>query len=181
MPREPRATPRTMASDHQMPSHNLAHFRRAELCHSVFPHFPLPRRTGAGCTCEEERASESRGSHKSPAQQASGCLRARDRQGNIGRGGRGWGAGGVWVPKVCVPKIAQQDFPNCKFRFFPRWLLWWGGGGGWCSGFHVSTVGGANWPLATLTPFSSAVHSGLRGGGGSRGGSAPSYYGAQPF
>ena len=30
------------------------------------------------------------------------------------------GGGGVWDPKVCVPKMAQSEFPNCKFRFFPR-------------------------------------------------------------
>ena len=40
------------------------------------------------------------------------------------------GGGGVWDPKVCVPEMARQDFPNGKFRFFPRWPLWsWGGGG----------------------------------------------------
>ena len=39
------------------------------------------------------------------------------------------GRGGVWNPKVCVPKMARQEFPFCKFWFFPRWSLWsWGGG-----------------------------------------------------
>ena len=42
----------------------------------------------------------------------------------------GGGGEGVWDPKVCVPKRARPDFPNCKFRFFPRWSLWSGGGGG---------------------------------------------------
>ena len=28
-----------------------------------------------------------------------------------------------------VPKMARPDFPNCKFRFFPRCSLWSGGGG----------------------------------------------------
>ena len=31
-------------------------------------------------------------------------------------------------PKFCVPKMAQQDFPNGTFHFFPRWSLWSGGG-----------------------------------------------------
>ena len=26
--------------------------------------------------------------------------------------------------------MAQSDFPDCKFRFFPQWSLWFGGGGG---------------------------------------------------
>ena len=43
-------------------------------------------------------------------------------------GGEG-GEGGVWDPKVCVPKMARPDFPSRKFRFFPRWSLWSGGGG----------------------------------------------------
>ena len=30
------------------------------------------------------------------------------------------GGGGVWDPKVCVPKMARSDLPNCKLRFFPR-------------------------------------------------------------
>ena len=29
------------------------------------------------------------------------------------------GGGGVWDPKFCEPKMAQQDFPYWKFRFFP--------------------------------------------------------------
>ena len=45
-----------------------------------------------------------------------GCVRKR-------------GVGG-WYPKVCVPKMAQSDFPNGKSRFLPRWSLWSGGGGG---------------------------------------------------
>ena len=50
----------------------------------------------------------------------------------------GWGRnvleqriGGEGGANVRVPKMAQSDFPNGKFRFFPRWSLWsWGGGGG---------------------------------------------------
>ena len=43
------------------------------------------------------------------------------------------GGVGVWglgpKKKFCVPKMARQVFPSCKFRFFPRWSLWsWGGG-----------------------------------------------------
>ena len=30
-----------------------------------------------------------------------------------------WGGGGVWNPKVCVPKIAQINISLCKFHFFP--------------------------------------------------------------
>ena len=40
------------------------------------------------------------------------------------RGGGGLG------PKICVPKMVRQDFPNGKFRFFPRRSLWSGGAGG---------------------------------------------------
>ena len=36
--------------------------------------------------------------------------------------------GGPLDPKVGVPKMAQQDFPGCKFRVFPRQSLWSGGG-----------------------------------------------------
>ena len=39
----------------------------------------------------------------------------------------GVGGEGVWNPKVCVPKMARQDFPSCEFHFFPRWSLWSGG------------------------------------------------------
>ena len=28
---------------------------------------------------------------------------------------------------MCVTTMAQQDFPNGKFRFLPRWSLWSGG------------------------------------------------------
>ena len=42
-------------------------------------------------------------------------------------GGWAWGRDvlqeGVRDLKVCVPKMAQQDFPNGKFRFFPLWSL----------------------------------------------------------
>ena len=57
--------------------------------------------------------------------------------GGGGRGqGRGGGRGGVWDPKVWVPKRARSSFPDCNFRVFPRWSLWSGGGGGpWgCAG-----------------------------------------------
>ena len=41
-----------------------------------------------------------------------------------------WGGGG-WDPKICVPKMAQPDFPDRKFRSFPTMvILVWGGGGG---------------------------------------------------
>ena len=46
---------------------------------------------------------------------------------------QGWAERGcceVWDPKVCVPKMAQPDFPDCKFRFFPRWSLRSGGSRG---------------------------------------------------
>ena len=32
---------------------------------------------------------------------------------------------------MCVSTMAQPDFPNGKFRFFPRWSLWSGAGGGY--------------------------------------------------
>ena len=52
--------------------------------------------------------------------------------GEVVQGGRRGGGegGGVWAPKVCVPKMARSDFPNGKFRFFTRWSLGSGGGGG---------------------------------------------------
>ena len=42
--------------------------------------------------------------------------------------------GGVWDPKVCIPKMARSDVPDCEFCFFfPRWSPWSererGGGG----------------------------------------------------
>ena len=40
----------------------------------------------------------------------------------------GVGGGGVWDPKVCVPKMAQSDFPGFECRPFPRWSLWYWGG-----------------------------------------------------
>ena len=45
-----------------------------------------------------------------------------ERSVGLGRGEEGWD------PKLCVPKMAQQDFPDCKFRFFPLWSLWCGEG-----------------------------------------------------
>ena len=47
-----------------------------------------------------------------------------------GGGGLLSGGEGVWQPKVCVPKPARPDFPNCKLRCFPRWSLWSGRGVG---------------------------------------------------
>ena len=44
------------------------------------------------------------------------------------------GGGGVWDPKVCVPKMARQDCPNGKLRFFRRRSLWSVGGGGGVQG-----------------------------------------------
>ena len=38
--------------------------------------------------------------------------------------------GGVWVPKVCVPKMARSDFPNGKLRSFPAVVTSVRGGGG---------------------------------------------------
>ena len=40
------------------------------------------------------------------------------------------GGGGSGTQKLCVLKMAQPDFPNGKFRVFPRWSLGSGGGGG---------------------------------------------------
>ena len=37
--------------------------------------------------------------------------------------------GGVWDPNICVPKMARSDFPDGKFRFFPRWSFSSGGEG----------------------------------------------------
>ena len=52
-----------------------------------------------------------------------------------------WGGGGeVWDPKVCVPKMAQPDFPSCEFRCFPRQSLWSGGGGGLGAGLQLVTL-----------------------------------------
>ena len=48
-----------------------------------------------------------------------------DWQGCASKGGGGSGT------KFCVPKMAESDFPDYRFRCFPRWSLWsvWGGGG----------------------------------------------------
>ena len=54
-----------------------------------------------------------------------------------GRGGKG--GGGVGTRKTCVPKMAQPDFPDGKFRFSPRCSLWSRGGGG-CVTFRQVAV-----------------------------------------
>ena len=51
------------------------------------------------------------------------------RGGGGGGAGMYWKGGGVWDRKVCVPKMAQSDFSNGKFRLFSRGSLWSGGGG----------------------------------------------------
>ena len=45
---------------------------------------------------------------------------------------KGWmgGGGRCRKPRICVPKMARSDFPDCKFCFLPRWSLWSGKGGG---------------------------------------------------
>ena len=37
------------------------------------------------------------------------------------KGVRGWR--GVWCPKIWVPKMARQESPDGKLRFFPPWPL----------------------------------------------------------
>ena len=61
-------------------------------------------------------------------------------------------AGGVWDPKICVPKMARPDFPFCKFRFFPRWSLWSGGAGGGSRG------GGGGPPPPAMWGHSNTSH-----------------------
>ena len=40
------------------------------------------------------------------------------------------GGGGLWDPKVCAPKMARSDFPDCILGFFPTTVtLVWGKGG----------------------------------------------------
>ena len=43
------------------------------------------------------------------------------------------GGGGVWNPKVCVPKIIQINISFRKFHFshYEIWVRGWGGGGGY--------------------------------------------------
>ena len=54
------------------------------------------------------------------------------------------GEGGLG--RISVPKMAPADFPNCKFRVFPRWSLWFGAGG--------SSGGGAYPPASCgVQPF----------------------------
>ena len=60
-----------------------------------------------------------------PSRPPEGCLRT-GAQGQIGREE----GGGVRDPKFCPPEMARPDFPNGRFRFFPRWSLWSGVGGG---------------------------------------------------
>ena len=65
------------------------------------------------------------------------------------------GGGGVWDPKVCVPKMARQDF-TCKFRFFPPQSLRSGGRG-------VQGGGGGNPPPPMVYGH---CNTSLGGGGG---------------
>ena len=60
-----------------------------------------------------------------------GCWDVLEESGGGGQGciRREWGGGGVLGPKSACPKMARPDFPNGKFRFFPKWSLWSGGGG----------------------------------------------------
>ena len=57
--------------------------------------------------------------------------------------------------KVCVPKMAPPDFPNRKFRFFPRWSLWSEGGG-------VQGAGGGAFLLRTAIQIPRPLLSKLR-------------------
>ena len=41
----------------------------------------------------------------------------------------GIGGGGVWDPQVCVPNMAQHNFPDCKCCFFPAMVTLVRGGG----------------------------------------------------
>ena len=44
------------------------------------------------------------------------------------------GGGGVWNPKLCVPKMAQPDFLICKCQFFSMMVTLVGGQGGGSGG-----------------------------------------------
>ena len=71
--------------------------------------------------------------------------------------------GGIWDPKVCVPKMARSDFPNGKFRFFPRWSLWSGGKGGPSGGLGAR---GGRLPTVPMRPPPPAICQNSGGGGG---------------
>ena len=114
----------------------------------------------AGHGLGEQRLAGPRGAHEDgavgdlgpQAREALGVLRrARVRDVVEERGG-----GGVWDPKVCVPKMADQIFPMGNFVFFPRWSLWSAGGG------RVVQGGGAPplllWCTAVLIHHSPPPH-----------------------
>ena len=60
----------------------------------------------------------------------------------------------VWDPKACVPEMVRSDFPDGKFRCFPRWSLWFGAGGGGGvppSSYGVRPLPGDHRPLGQNT------------------------------
>ena len=54
------------------------------------------------------------------------------------------GGGGVWNPKVCVPKKAQIDISFCKFPFFPTMKS--GSWGGLAQGLGGWVLGAGGYP-----------------------------------
>ena len=64
---------------------------------------------------------------KNPQRQKEDSLPTRQPSSDLPQ--REEGGGGGWDPKVCIPKMAQQDFPSCNFRVFPSRPLWSGEGG----------------------------------------------------
>ena len=54
--------------------------------------------------------------------------------------------GGLWDPKVCAPKMARSDFPDCKLGFFPTTvtLVWGKGGPQGGGGTYLSVHGHSN-------------------------------------
>ena len=53
----------------------------------------------------------------------------------------GWGGGGSGTQNNCVQKVAESDFPSCKFRFSPRWSRCPGRGGGVQGRYSPSSCG----------------------------------------
>ena len=69
------------------------------------------------------------------------CRTPRGRgQGTVRRGG---GRRGLGPKSLCTKSGPRHDFPNGKFRFFPRWSLWSGGGGGVGTRPRYQEVGGS--------------------------------------
>ena len=95
------------------------------------------RRAAGTATLSSDAAVPQRLQQSMHARLAQGSQPCGAGQGKVtpfpGRAGKYWkegGGGGVGDQNVRVPKMAQPDFPNGQFRFFPTMVPLVGGGGG---------------------------------------------------